>query len=99
MQTHRCSCGAVHPWDGRPETAQIIGGREVPEGPIDAAKEYISLTISALATARDEVQKKEAQLGIYSKRNEIQEVIDELGTAQWHVISLGHITHYLKEGK
>lgn len=77
---------------------QVIHGREVPDGPIEAAKEFISLAVSGLATARNAAQDKAYKVsgGFPNRqdleiRDNIQECIDELSTVQWHVLALKEI--------
>lgn len=74
---------------------QVIHGREVPDGHIEAAKEFISLAISALATERDRRQKTlnaNHSLVALDQRDQVQECLDEISTVQWHVLALKEVT-------
>lgn len=79
---------------------QVIHGREIPDGSIEAAKEFISLAVSALATARTDAQRKINttdnlsidQLYVH-RRDLIQECIDELSNVEWHVLALREISN------
>jgi hypothetical protein len=74
---------------------QIIHGRSVPDGPIAAAKEFVSLALSGLATERDKRQEvmddlMETGSGYdyalqVSRRDQVQDLIGELGTVQYHM--------------